>query len=297
MASNINENNIDTTYPVAGQDNDSQGFRDNFTTIKNNFTSAREEITDLQNTAVLKPPTGGGSSSKVDNDLTDTKLTSAEIRDFSETVEAIGTTSGNIALDHSTAHYFTATTNGSVLLVFSNLPPAGEKGRIQLEITISDVAHTLTLPSQVGKGIEGIQGLVENVSGDVITFAEAGDYLFEFTTADGGTTIHIEDKSRPKNSVTSEDIPDGGVIGLSTAASYFTTTGSETATLAAGTPGQVKTLVMAGDGGDMVVTVDNAGWKATGNGTITFNDIGDACTLQYINNKWYATGVFNTNFA
>ena len=27
MSSNINPNNIDTTYPVAGQDNDSQGFR------------------------------------------------------------------------------------------------------------------------------------------------------------------------------------------------------------------------------------------------------------------------------
>ena len=298
MASNINPNNIDTTYPVAGQDNDSQGFRDNFTTIKNNFTSAREEITDLQNTAVLKPPSGGsGGSSKVDNDLTDTKLTSAEIRDFSETVVAIGTTSGNIALDHSQAHYFTATTNGTVSAVFSNLPPAGEKGRIQLEITISDVAHTLTLPSQVSKGIEGIQGLVENVSGDVITFAEAGDYLFEFTTVDGGTTIHIEDKSRPKNNVSAEDVADAGAISLTSASSYFTTAGSETATLAAGTPGQVKTLVMAGDGGDMVVTVDNAGWKATGNGTITFNDIGDACTLQYINNKWYATGVFNTNFA
>ena len=34
MASSINPNNIDTTYPVAGQDNDSQGFRDNFTNIK-----------------------------------------------------------------------------------------------------------------------------------------------------------------------------------------------------------------------------------------------------------------------
>ena len=297
MASNINENNIDTTYPVAGQDNDSQGFRDNFTTIKNNFTSAREEITDLQNTAVLKPPSGGsGGSSKVDNDLTDTKLTSAEIRDFSETVVAIGTTGANIALDHSQAHYFTATTNDTVLVVFSNLPPAGEKGRIQLELTVSDVAHTLTLPSAVGKGVEGIQGLVENVSGDVITFAETGDYLFEFTTVDGGTTIHIEDKSRPKNNVSSEGVP-SGAISVTSATSYFTLPGSETATLAAGTNGQVKTLVMAVNNGDMVVTVDNAGWNAIGNGTITFNDIGDACTLQYINNKWYATGVINTNFA
>ena len=40
MSSNINPNNIDTAYPVAGQDNDSQGFRDNFTNIKTNFSSA-----------------------------------------------------------------------------------------------------------------------------------------------------------------------------------------------------------------------------------------------------------------
>ena len=47
MSSNINPNNIDTTYPVAGQDNDSQGFRDNFTNIKNNFTEAQTELNDL----------------------------------------------------------------------------------------------------------------------------------------------------------------------------------------------------------------------------------------------------------
>jgi hypothetical protein len=35
--SNINPNNINGSYPIAGQDNDSQGFRDNFTNILNNF--------------------------------------------------------------------------------------------------------------------------------------------------------------------------------------------------------------------------------------------------------------------
>jgi len=49
MASNINPNNINGNYPVAGQDNDSQGFRDNFTNISNNFSYAVTEITDLQN--------------------------------------------------------------------------------------------------------------------------------------------------------------------------------------------------------------------------------------------------------
>ena len=42
MASSINPNNIDTTYPVAGQDNDSQGFRDNFTNIRSNFEFAEK---------------------------------------------------------------------------------------------------------------------------------------------------------------------------------------------------------------------------------------------------------------
>ena len=34
MASNIISSTIDESYPVAGQDNDTQGFRDNFNIIK-----------------------------------------------------------------------------------------------------------------------------------------------------------------------------------------------------------------------------------------------------------------------
>lgn len=49
MSSNINPNNINGNFPVAGQDNDSQGFRDNFTNILNNFSFASSEITDVQN--------------------------------------------------------------------------------------------------------------------------------------------------------------------------------------------------------------------------------------------------------
>lgn len=49
MASNINTTNIDVTYPVAGQDNDSQGFRDNFFNANDNFGHAKTEIEALQN--------------------------------------------------------------------------------------------------------------------------------------------------------------------------------------------------------------------------------------------------------
>jgi hypothetical protein len=47
----------------------------------------------------------------------------------------------------------------------------------------------------------------------------------------------------------------------------------------------------------MVVTVTTAGWKTSGTGTITFNTIGSAVTLQYINNKWFCIGNNGTVFA
>jgi hypothetical protein len=51
VTSNINFAAINENFPVAGQDNDTQTFRDNFDTIKTNFSEAKTEITDLQDNA------------------------------------------------------------------------------------------------------------------------------------------------------------------------------------------------------------------------------------------------------
>lgn len=51
MTSNINYTAINENFPVAGQDNDTQVFRDNFETIKNNFSASKTEIEDLQDNA------------------------------------------------------------------------------------------------------------------------------------------------------------------------------------------------------------------------------------------------------
>lgn len=48
MASQINYVGINENFPVAGQDNDTQVFRDNFDTIKTSLRVAGEEITTLQ---------------------------------------------------------------------------------------------------------------------------------------------------------------------------------------------------------------------------------------------------------
>ena len=49
--SNINYVSINENFPVAGQDNDTQVFRDNFDTIKTSLRYAKEELEELQNTS------------------------------------------------------------------------------------------------------------------------------------------------------------------------------------------------------------------------------------------------------
>lgn len=93
----------------------------------------------------------------------------------------------------------------------------------------------------------------------------------------------------------SEDLADAAAANLLVTASYFTTVAAETATLAAGTAGQIKTFMMAGDGGDMVITVTNPAWG--GAGTMTFSSVGQGCTLQYIASKWFCIGNNGVVFA
>ena len=302
MASNINPNNIDTTYPVAGQHNDSQGFRDNFTNIKSNFEFAETEIDDLQAKGIFKSALTGTT---LDNDMAGSIIKNAKLQATRDARVALGAVTGSAAIDYSAGNWYTVTTSGSITLAFSNIPSAGNQAYITVTVTVANTAHTMTLPSAVGNGasaksVVGIQGIASNI----ITFAETGTYEFQFHTDDGGTSIFLSELTRPRDTLTnpikltgSEDLADGGAASLTKTASFFTTGGAETATLAAGVEGQIKVLAMAGDGGDMVITVTNAGWKSSGTGTITFNDIGDAVTCMYINSKWFVIGNNGATFA
>jgi hypothetical protein len=285
MTSAINPNNIDGAYPVAGQDNNSQGFRDNFTNTKTNFQYAADEITDLQNKVVLKQALTGTT---LNNDMLGSVLSNAQLQDMSQTQVTLGTLSGTVTINYAAGSFQNVTTNGSISLSFSNFPAAGATGVVTVTIYVASVAHTVTLPSAVSINNVGIQGLASNV----ITFSAIGYYSFEFVTGDGGSTItvnQVNESITPFNN-SSEDLGAGAAASLARTTSYFSTSGAETATLAAGVNGQIKTFAMFADGGDMVITVTNAGWKTSGTGTITFDTIGDACTLQYINAKWFCIG-------
>jgi hypothetical protein len=286
MASTINPNNIDGAYPVAGQDNDSQGFRDNFTNTKTNFSYAAAEITDLQNKAVLKSALTGTT---LNNDMGGSILSNAQLQDMSETKVSLASVVGSQIIDYEAGPYFTLTLGGSVSLSFANFPAAGVAARCRVQVTVNNLAYTLTLPVAVSVGTSNIQ----NLSSNILTFTQTGVFEYEFETSDGGATISMFDLNRNHDPIylpSSEDLATLAAASLTKTTSYFSTAAAETATLAAGSPGQVKVFAMYADSGDMVITVTNAGWKASGTGTITFSIRGSGCTLMYTNSKWFCIG-------
>jgi hypothetical protein len=289
MTSAINPNNIDGTYPVAGQDNNSQGFRDNFTNIKTNFQFAEDEITDLQTNVILKSALSGTT---LNNDMLGSVLSNAVLNDMGYTLLSLGTTGGSVTINYAVGTYQTMTTNASTSLAFTNFPPAGVAGEVYFQINVANTAHTLTLPAAVSLGLTGIQG----ISGQVITFGATGTYNFRFTTNDGGTTVTVYDLNRPLNVYTNPlflAVPDTyagtGNVSLTSTTTLFSSNAAVTGNLLAGQVGQIKILAYSNVSvGNTQITVTNAAWG--GSNIANLSAVGSACTLQWIGAKWFAIG-------
>ncbi len=177
MASNIVPGNIDGTYPKAGQDNSSQGMRDNFSAIKDNFTQAATEITDLQ---------ANKASLNASSDFTNNEVLRARLKNVSEIVYSHGSVgSGSITLNHANGHYQTATVTADTTFAFTNFPSTGSLGRIILDITVSVGATNLVFPTAVIKAdnVNGSDGTSDTIQPGL------GRFMFEFMSPDGGTTV------------------------------------------------------------------------------------------------------------
>jgi hypothetical protein len=319
MTSLINPNNIDTSYPVAGQDNSTQGFRTNFTNIRQNFQYAETEINALQNNVVLKQALTGGAP---DNNMNDVLIYAARMQDIAFTKITDSSAAGNIILNFASGQYYSLVTDGATSLTFSNWPAAGESavGYMRLQVQVTNVAHTVTIAANNSEGgaalinATDVTGYVAaNAYSGTITFPATGYYDFEFSCYDGGTEIMVNQLDHAPLNASSEDLAASAAVSLGVSTSYFSTAAAETATLAAGVNGQVKVLALYADMDDssldnMVITVTNAGWKTSGTGTITFAAVGDACTLKYVvgasvpatsivsGSTYYITSVGTTDF-
>jgi len=200
--SSINPNTIDGTYPIAGQDNDSQGFRNNFTETKNNFQFAASEITDLQTNAVLKGPLSGGTVDANFNNLSQQPLVAAQIKQFTSTKIDLGPVSSTTTIDWTQGHFQTLTTAGSVNLSFATTwPLTNLYTTLRLQANVTSTSYTISLPGTVLTSFaNSIQGY--NYATGAITFPSAGIYTFDFTTYDSGATVTIADAFRNADNVT-----------------------------------------------------------------------------------------------
>ena len=199
MASLVNPFNINGNYPIAGQDNDSQGFRDNFTNIKNNFIFIKQEVEDLQAKVILKSALAGSS---LDNNFLGSQVKNIQTKNQSETVydwgEVGGATATEIQLDLALGNIHKINATGSIKInsVIKNWPASLQYARLLLYINIDSVENTLELPSTLTTSLAGIPGLRQIAATKLITFTDSGDYVFEFSSVDSGTTTFVRELTK-----------------------------------------------------------------------------------------------------
>ena len=188
MTSQINYNSIDATYPVAGKDNSSQGFRDNFTIIKNNFEVAYNEISGLQLTGVQT-----GSYNNLGGNTT---IANAIFNGSRLVTYDLGSLSGSQALNYNAASYQKITLSGSLTIsAINNWPSDLEQTSMKLEIVVPNTGYTLTWPSSVTLNY----ATLANINTKTITFTQIGTYIFELSSSDGGSNISVQDLIRNRS--------------------------------------------------------------------------------------------------
>jgi hypothetical protein len=136
---------------------------------------------------------------------------------------------------------------------------------------------------------QGIQGW--NTSSNTITFAADGVYTFEFSTTNSGSTITVNEVSRALQPFTSSyTLSANGNVSLAATTTLITVSSNLVANLSSGiSTGQLLNIIYANTStGNSIITVTDAGWGGSGIATLTTS--GSACTLQYINSKWYCIG-------
>jgi len=192
--SNINPQSIDGTYPIAGQDNNSQGFRDNFTNTVNNFTFAAAELTDLQNSVVLKAALGSaGQTGTPINDMNYSYLTHPQIIGAVETKNNIAEpgVGGNFVVDWEQGHFQTVLVTTTVGMTFDNWPSSSDVwSRVRLQVTATTLSN-ITISGTYIENLQNIQGAV----GNVLTL-NTGVYQFDFSSLDAGAHVWIQDVTR-----------------------------------------------------------------------------------------------------
>lgn len=185
MTSAISTSSIDESYPIAGQDNNSQGFRDNFNAIKTALNTAKGEIDTLQS---------GTAKLNVANNFNGVLLEDAEVNKFYGSVRQNGTVSTNSDIDLENGPLQVVTVGANISLRFINWPDSDLYGKIRLHIkNTSGSSKTITLDSQGVTDIKFVSGEF-TASGSLAQVAVANntEVVVEAWTYDNGVNVYLK---------------------------------------------------------------------------------------------------------
>ena len=189
--STINTNGINVNYPVPGVNNNSQGFRDNFASIKTNLNTAGTEITDLQNKVVVKSAL---ANTTVDNDMANTLISNALTRSFrASTYNLGGSITGTLVINVSLGDVQYGTIAGNTTIQFTGWAPTGTQSNVQLQLAVSNSSATISFPTEVTNGVTSLENYANVANTSTVTVPYGVTELdYRFSTVDCGNTITVE---------------------------------------------------------------------------------------------------------
>ena len=271
MTSQINTNGINVNYPVPGENNSSQGFRDNFAQIRTNLNAGAAEITDLQNKVVLKAAL---DNSTLNNDMANTLISNASTSGFRATTYNLGNAlSGTVLVDVNRADVNYGAVTGDVTFQFGGWAPTNTESNVVLRLTVANTLANIQLPSQCVSSNNNF-GVVllenyANISGTATLTAPANTSILEYTfsTIDCGNTISVSPTNRPfqTTQVITRDPPSTGVQGdTNGAVAVSTAIGQVEATETANTPTVITANTFTSTGSTVSGTTLTIGTLSTG---------------------------------
>lgn len=180
MVSLINYSSIDATYPIAGKDNDSQGFRDNFGYIKNGLEIAQGEITGLQNNSAL---------TSENNNFNNNQITGAIFRNNSDLFFDGGTISDNTLVTYANGPYQKFIISGTLTLTleFPNLTANVYKMRVELVGIDESYA--------VGFSGTGSTIITNTTPNPIYVVSSVVSRMFDVWTTNAGDNIYVYEVS------------------------------------------------------------------------------------------------------
>ena len=180
MVSQINYSSIDATYPIAGKDNDSQGFRDNFGYIQAGLEIAQGEITALQNSS---------ASTADDNNFNNNQISGAVFRNNSDLYFDAGTVGDNntTLISYENGPYQKLIIDNPTTLSLSFPNTASQVYKMRIELWGVDT------PYSVGFAGTNANIITNNISNPVYIKNSLLSRSFDIWTFDAGDNIYIYD--------------------------------------------------------------------------------------------------------